>query len=119
MEIFAFYYFGSAFFGLLVLLPVWFLLCLFTPKILMDTYFKEPHFSLAETYMMRSFPGFWLRTGIFTWTIIMPWRSKNRKMDDIRSVAPKWFKVVACTTMAGMLVVLFNMVVLMPIALLF
>ncbi|MBX2807639.1 MAG: hypothetical protein KTR20_03320 [Cellvibrionaceae bacterium] len=56
----------------------WLLLSIFTPKTLLDNYFKERHFTLTETIMMRGFPGFLLRTTIFAWALLLPSLDKPR-----------------------------------------
>ncbi|MGH1440262.1 MAG: hypothetical protein ACRBBR_09150 [Cellvibrionaceae bacterium] len=63
----AFVLFAVMFTGVLWIPLSWILLSIFTPKALLDKYFKEPHFTLTETIMMAQFPGFLIRTGIFAW----------------------------------------------------
>lgn len=64
---------------------------LLTPKILLDTYFREPHFNQGELFMLRVFPTLFLRSGIFMWACIMPHRTERRYMIDIHVYAPKWY----------------------------
>jgi hypothetical protein len=114
MEFIALYCIASAFFGLAVVAPVWLLLSIFTPKALLDRYFKEPHFSLTETIMLRGFPGFWIRTSIFAWTILFPAKSQGRQMKNIREIAPLWYKLSVCCALFSGLIVLFNLTIILP-----
>ncbi len=68
----AFLYFIVMFAGALWIPVTWLLLSIFTPKKLLNKYFKEPHFTLTETILMAQFPGFLLRTGIFGWLLLFP-----------------------------------------------
>lgn len=79
-------------FGNLLVLPtLWLTLSILTPKKLLDKYFKEPHFSLTETYMMREFPGFLFRTTIWAWVLTFPKLDKNRKLSQIKNFIPVWY----------------------------
>jgi len=50
----------------IIWLPItWITLSLLTPKILVETYFKEPHFSKFELGALSVFPGTLMRSGIF------------------------------------------------------
>ena len=69
----------------------WLLLSVFTPKSLLDRYFKQPHFTLTETYMMREFPGFLIRTSIWGWLLLIPSVDRKRGIKNIRSYMPFWY----------------------------
>lgn len=71
----------------------WLMLSFFTPKKLLDHYFKEPHFTLTETYMLKEFPGFLIRTAIWGWALVMPSLDRKRKIKDIRNYMPLWYSV--------------------------
>ena len=71
----------------------WLLLSVFTPKSLLDRYFKEPHFTLTETYMMREFPGFLMRTSIWGWALVLPFLDRKRKIKNIRFYMPLWYAI--------------------------
>ena len=71
----------------------WLLLSVFTPKSLLDRYFKQPHFTLTETYMMREFPGFLIRTSIWGWLLLIPSVDRKRGIKNIRSYMPLWYAI--------------------------
>ena len=71
----------------------WLLLSIFTPKSLLERYFKEPHFTLTETYMMREFPGFLIRTGIFGWLLVLPSVDRKRNIKNVRDFIPLWYAI--------------------------
>ncbi|MGH1486885.1 MAG: hypothetical protein ACRBCI_11735 [Cellvibrionaceae bacterium] len=84
-------FFGACLFSILWLPITWVLLSVFTPKRLLEKYFKEPHFTQTETVMMREFPGFLLRTGIFGWLLLFPKLDNKRKIKDIDKHIPRWY----------------------------
>jgi len=86
-------FFGTCVITILWMPISWLLLSIFTPKVLLEKYFKEPHFTLTETVMMKSFPGFLLRTGIFGWLLLFPSLDKKRNIRDISDYMPKWYAV--------------------------
>jgi len=71
----------------------WSLLTFFTPKKLLDTYFKEPHFSQGELIFMNRFPVSLFRTVIFGWVLVLPSLDKKRKIRDCHEVMPLWYKL--------------------------
>lgn len=79
--------------GLIAIPIVWSLLTFLTPKKLLDTYFKEPHFSPAELIFMRHYPGIYVRTSIFGTVMILPFLDKKRKIRDSHKVMPLWYKI--------------------------
>ncbi len=119
--------FDSLFFVLMVIaiagvlwMPLtWLLLSIFTPKTLLEKYFKEPHFSLTETIMMAQFPGFLIRTGIFAWLSLRPSLDKKRGIKNIDNYIPLWYAVSLKIFMLGVLLTLFLFVFLMGFLLIF
>lgn len=79
--------------SLLWIPPAWLLLSIFTPKKLLTAYFKEPHFSRAETILMASFPGFLMRTVIFGWLVLIPALDRKRKIKGAIAIMPAWYRI--------------------------
>ncbi|MBX2808116.1 MAG: hypothetical protein KTR20_05735 [Cellvibrionaceae bacterium] len=95
----------------------WLLLSIFTPKTLLDSYFKEPHFTLTETVMMRSFPGFLVRTGIFAWLTLVPSIDRKRQIKNIEQSMPAWYAIALKTFLIGAMATMFLFFSLMAILL--
>jgi hypothetical protein len=96
-DIFEFWFWLS--FTYLLWMPVTLLILRFSiPKILLNTYFKEPHFLFWETVALKQFPGSFTRTIIFLTITAFPKMGTKRKMTNIREVAPKWFVVTSLLT---------------------
>ena len=107
-------------FGGILWVPLtWLLLSIFTPKALLNKYFKEPHFTLTETYMMRGWPGFLLRTGIFGWLLLIPSVDKKRKIKNVRKYIPLWYAIALRFFIIGCMATLLIMATLMPILVFF
>ena len=64
---------------------------LLTPKILVERYFKEPHFSTFELGALSVFPGTVLRTSIFVGSCFQERYRRNRKLDGFLDLAPTWY----------------------------
>ena len=77
--------------GFLIIPLFWLLLSIFTPKIILQKFFKEPYFTFTETYILKDFPGFLFRTLIFGWIITFPSLDKKRKLDNLSTISPKWY----------------------------
>jgi hypothetical protein len=90
----------------------WLLLSIFTPKELLNKYFKEPHFTITETIMMKEFPGFLLRTGIFGWLLLFPRLDKKRKIKNIHEYIPQWYHIALNTFTIAVIVSVTLMIVL-------
>ncbi len=86
-------FFIVMFAGVLWMPITWLLLSIFTPKTLLDKYFKEPHFTVVETIFMAQFPGFLIRTGIFAWLALLPSLDKKRKIKDVAKYVPHWYAI--------------------------
>ena len=85
-----FWYMFAAFFWMPI---TWVLLTIFTPKPLLEKYFKEPHFTLKETIFLAEFPGSLLRTAMFGWMLVWPSRAhKVRKIYDVHLYMPNWYR---------------------------
>jgi len=93
LEKLALLWFFIGFIGILWIPLTWLLLSIFTPKSLLEKYFKEPYFSLHEMIFMAQFPGFLIRTGIFGWVILLPSLDKKRNIRGIIHDMPRWYKV--------------------------
>jgi len=64
---------------------------LLTPKILVKTYFKEPHFSKFELGAMSVFPGTVLRSVVFMASTFQERYRRNRKLDGFLELVPTWY----------------------------
>jgi|GEM_PF-1544495 len=96
----------------------WLLLSVFTPKTLLEKYFKEPYFSLTETILMAQFPGFLIRTGIFGWVILFPSLDKKRNIRDVIHDMPFWYRISLNIFIVGSMLTLFLIVSLLTFLLL-
>ncbi|MBJ7555922.1 hypothetical protein [Marinomonas spartinae] len=79
--------------GFLWLPTIWSLLTFLTPKKLLDTYFKEPHFTQGELIFMSRFPLSLLRTGMFCWVILFPCLDRKRNIRNCYEVMPTWYRL--------------------------
>ncbi|OMH32081.1 hypothetical protein BGP75_15345 [Motiliproteus sp. MSK22-1] len=105
--------------GVLWMPLTWLLLSIFTPNSLLDKYFKEPHFTLTETYMMRGWPGFLMRTAIFGWSLILPSLGKKRQIKETWKYMPLWYVIALNILTIGSTITLLIIVVLLPILVFF
>ena len=101
--------------GVLWIPITWYLLSAFTPKKLLERYFKEPHFTLAETILMAQFPGFLMRTSIFGWVILLPSLDKTRNIRGIIHDMPLWYRIALNIFIIGTMLTLFLVLLLMGI----
>lgn len=92
-ELLFFVMFMIIFIGFLWIPITWLSLSILTPKPLLDRYFKEPHFTLTETYMLKEFPGFLMRTAIWGWALVWPSRDRARKIKNVRDYMPLWYAI--------------------------
>ncbi|MEJ2680768.1 MAG: hypothetical protein P8176_08455 [Gammaproteobacteria bacterium] len=104
--------------GVLWMPTTWLLLSIFTPKKLLEKYFKEPHFSLAETILMARFPGFLIRTGIFAWLALRPSLDKKRNIKNVKAYMPRWYELALKSFMIGVIMTMTLFFGLMAILLL-
>ncbi|QUX93165.1 hypothetical protein CYL31_17965 [Marinomonas sp. A3A] len=85
--------FFTAMGGLVWIPTLWSLLTFFTPKKLLDTYFKEPHFTQTELIFMSRFPISLFRTAVFGWIVVLPFLDRVRKIRHCHEVMPIWYKL--------------------------
>jgi hypothetical protein len=71
----------------------WSLLTFFTPKKLLNTYFKEPYFTQTELIFMSRFPISLFRTAVFGWIVVLPFLDRIRKIRHCHAVMPFWYKL--------------------------
>ena len=64
---------------------------LLTPKMLVKTYFKAPHFTQAELAVFSVFPGTVLRTCAFIGATFQERLRRNRKLDGFLDLVPTWY----------------------------
>ncbi len=93
--------------GVLWMPITWLFLSIFTPKALLDKYFKEPHFTVVETIFMAQFPGFLMRTAMFGWALFFPSLTKKRKIKDPIKYMPRWYAVALKIFIIGVSVTMF------------
>ncbi len=99
----AFVYFTVMLTGVVWVPVTWLLLSVFTPKKLLNKYFKEPHFTQTETILMAQFPGSLMRTAIFAWLLIFPKLGrKKRKIKDVKDYMPRWYRVSLTVLTVGL-----------------
>lgn len=79
--------------GILWLPTVLAFLTFCTPKKLLDTYFKEPHFTQTEVIMMGQFPGSFFRNAVFSWIVLLPSLDKKRNIRNCYQVMPTWYRL--------------------------
>ncbi len=94
-------WFWITFFFVLWAPITWLLLSIFTPKTLLDKYFKEPHFTVVETIFMAQFPGFLMRTAMFGWALFFPSLTKKRKIKDPIKYMPRWYAITLKVLVVG------------------
>lgn len=98
--------FGTVIFAMAWIPICWLLLSIFTPQSLLTKYFKEPYFTLTETVMLKSFPGFLLRTIIFAGALLLPRLAKKRLITDIHQYMPKWYVISLKIFLIGVFITL-------------
>ena len=76
----------------LVFLPILLLMRYLTPKVIVNNYFKEPHFSKAELSLLSHFPGSLVRTIIFMTSCIREKYREGRKLKGFLDQAPGWYQ---------------------------
>lgn len=81
--------------GIIWLPLTWVAMLLLTPKILVQKYFKEPHFSKTELGLLSVFPGTLGRTGIFMGATFQERYRRNRKLEGYLDHVPSWYVKVS------------------------
>lgn len=71
--------------------PTLLILQIMTPKVLIERYFRQPHFNLGETIVFARFPGSLLRTVVLLTSCISKRHRAGRKLESYLDVAPKWY----------------------------
>ncbi|WP_221797089.1 hypothetical protein [Oceanobacter mangrovi] len=84
--------FAVIFLGFMTILPLWFVLTVFTPEKLLSTCFQEPFFTKGELIMMQRSPGRYLRTSIFAWGLVFPGLIAKRGIEGFRQQVPLLFQ---------------------------
>ena len=82
-------------------LPIWFLLDILTPKVMLERYFKKPHFTGGELFALNLFPGTALRTALFSWILWFPSLGKKRQLCNLSEGTPRWYAVALKILAAG------------------
>ena len=111
------FFFGVLLLGFIWMPLTWLLLSIFTPKKLLDRYFKEPHFTLTETIMMREFPGFLFRTSIFGWAILVPSLDRKRNIKNVIDYIPAWYAILLKMLTIGALFIILVIAIFFPLLL--
>lgn len=68
---------------------------LITPKVIVESYFKQPHFNSGEIYLLAEFPGVLMRTLIFMSACFNPRYRKGRQLDQYLVVVPVWYQTTS------------------------
>lgn len=76
-------------------LIVMFAMHFFAPKKLIETYFKEPHFSRSELAIFSAFPFNYFRDIMFMRLAGWPASGKKRGLTEAYKLAPRWFQVTS------------------------
>ena len=82
------------------------------PKLLLQTYFKEPYFSRWEISTFSSFPFGYMRTLMFMRLAGFPKSGKKRGLTDAYKLAPNWFRFVSKIVVSAFMVFCAPMVLL-------
>jgi len=65
-----------------------FMMHVLMPSKVLETYFKEPHFSSTEITMFTGFPFGYMRTAMFMRALGFPASGKRRGVEDAYKLAP-------------------------------
>ena len=68
-----------------------FIMHVLMPRKVLDTYFKEPHFSSTEITMFTGFPLGYMRTAMFMRALGFPSSGKRRGVEGAYKLAPVWY----------------------------
>jgi len=79
------------FFGLFLIFLFTFIMHILMPRKVLETYFKEPHFSSTEITMFTGFPLGYMRTVMFMRILGFSASGKKRGVEDAYKLAPVWF----------------------------
>src|SRR5690606_34227349 len=82
-------------FALAWVVPALVAMQLVTPRLIVERYFKKPHFNLGETIVLSHFPGSLMRTLIFMCGCISETYRIGRKLDNYLDIAPRWYIMVS------------------------
>ena len=77
--------------GLFLVFLFTFVMHILMPRKVLETYFKEPHFSPTEIVVFTGFPLGYMRTVMFMRILGFPASGKRRKVEDAYKLAPSWF----------------------------
>jgi len=88
MLLWAFMYLILGLMGNLLLI---FMMHVLMPRKVLETYFKEPHFSPTEITMFTGFPFGYMRTAMFMRALGFPASGKRRGVEDAYKLAPVWY----------------------------
>lgn len=79
--------------GIVIMFPLWAFLTITAPKMLLDRFFKEPHFTANEVIIMSEFPASLMRTSMFAWLLLLqPYGFKTtRQISNLDEYMPKWY----------------------------
>ena len=68
-----------------------FIMHILMPKKVLETYFKEPHFSITEITMFTGIPFGYMRTAMFMRALAFPSSGKRRGVENAYKLAPVWY----------------------------
>ena len=85
-------------------IPIWVLLDILTPKVMLERYFKKPHFTGGELFALNLFPGSLMRVSIFGWGLWFPSLGKKRQLCNLSEGTPRWYAVALKIFIAGSMI---------------
>jgi hypothetical protein len=83
--------------GCMAFLSGVFVVHFFVPKILLERYFKPPHFSEAEIQFFTSGVAAYIRTVMFMRLVSKPACGKKRNLMGVHQDSPSWFVLFSKT----------------------
>ena len=89
-DILAITFIALLFSGMLGLILI-FIMHILMPKKVLETYFKEPHFSITEITMFTGIPFGYMRTAMFMRALAFPASGKRRGVENAYKLAPVWY----------------------------
>lgn len=87
-----------------------FVMHIFVPKRLLQTFFKEPYFSLAEIELFTGFPFGYIRTVMFMRLAGFPKSGKKRGLTEAYKFAPPWFRTASKVILIAFLIFSFPLI---------
>ena len=111
------YAWGIIFCALMVCILFALIMHFFVPKIMRQTYFKEPYFSPTEVELFTGFPLAYMRTAMMMRLAGWPESGKKRGIPaNAHEVAPVWFQVVS-RLFVRTIIIVYSLIIIVGIVL--